>query len=81
MATAKSRAELKQLAKKNDLKSARILAKEVVRANKQRDRLLLSKARLGSIQMQVQHQMCEYMLLSCLRPAPWRMARVSWGSY
>jgi charged multivesicular body protein 3 len=68
MATAKSRAELKQLAKKNDLKSARILAKEVVRANKQRDRLLLSKARVGSIQMQVQHQMCEWELLLTQRP-------------
>jgi len=48
------------LAKKNDVKSARILAKELVRANKQRDRLVSSKARMGSVQMQLQHQLCEF---------------------
>ncbi|CAD6579433.1 MAG: Vacuolar protein-sorting-associated protein 24 [Tremellales sp. Tagirdzhanova-0007] len=57
MHTQKSRAELKRLAKKNDVKSARILAREVVRANKQRDRLVSSKARVGSVQMQLQHQL------------------------
>lgn len=49
---------MKQLAKKNDIKSARMLAKEVVRTNKQKNRLTMSKARLGSIQMQMQHQAC-----------------------
>jgi len=53
----KSRSELKALAKKNDVKSARLLAKELVRANKQRDRLISSKARIGSVQMQLQHQL------------------------
>ncbi|WWD22758.1 hypothetical protein CI109_107251 [Kwoniella shandongensis] len=57
VATQKSRIELKQLAKKNDVKSARILAKEVVRANKQRDRLESSKARIKSVNMQLQHQL------------------------
>ncbi|RSH80473.1 Vacuolar protein-sorting-associated protein 24 [Apiotrichum porosum] len=52
-----SRQELKQLAKKNDVKSARIIAREIVRANKQRDRLISSKARVGSVQMQLQHQL------------------------
>ncbi|TYJ57505.1 hypothetical protein B9479_001823 [Cryptococcus floricola] len=56
-ATQKSRIELKQLAKKNDVKSARILAREVVRANKQRDRLESSKARIKSVNMQLQHQL------------------------
>lgn len=59
-ATQKSRQELKQLAKKNDVKSARIIAREIVRANKQRDRLISSKARVGSVQMQLQHQLCGY---------------------
>lgn len=59
-ATQKSRSELKALAKKNDVKSARILAKELVRAGKQRDRLVSSKARMSSVQMQLQHQLCEY---------------------
>lgn len=56
-ATAKSKSELRVLAKKNDVKSARILARELVRANKQRDRLVSSKARIGSVQMQLQHQL------------------------
>ncbi|KAK1921336.1 Snf7-domain-containing protein [Papiliotrema laurentii] len=56
-ATQKSRSELKALAKKNDVKSARILAKELVRAGKQRDRLVSSKARMSSVQMQLQHQL------------------------
>lgn len=58
--TQKSRAELKSLAKKGDVKSARILAKELVRANKQRDRLISSQARVKSVQMQLQHQLCEW---------------------
>ncbi|KLT42939.1 hypothetical protein CC85DRAFT_273625 [Cutaneotrichosporon oleaginosum] len=56
-ATLKSRTELKTLAKKNDVKSARILAKEIVRANKQRDRLHSTKARINSVDMQLQHQL------------------------
>lgn len=61
-ATQKSRSELKTLAKKNDVKSARILARELVRAGKQRDRLISSKARMSSVQMQLQHQLCESLL-------------------
>lgn len=56
-ATMKARQSLKQLAVKNDVKSARLLAKEVVRTNRQKNRLHMSKARLGSIQMQMQHQL------------------------
>lgn len=48
---------MKQLATKGDVKSARILAKEVVRSNKQKDRLSVSKARLGSIGNQLMQQM------------------------
>jgi len=59
LATTKARQSLKALAKKNDLKSARLLAREVVRTNKQKNRLTMSKARLGSIQMQMQHQACK----------------------
>ena len=48
---------MKQLATKGDVKSARILAREVVRSNKQKDRLSVSKARLGSIGYQLQQQL------------------------
>jgi charged multivesicular body protein 3 len=57
IATNKARQSVKQLATKGDVKSARILAREVVRSNKQRDRLSVSKARLGSIGVQLTQQM------------------------
>ncbi|EJF61223.1 vacuolar sorting protein Vps24 [Dichomitus squalens LYAD-421 SS1] len=56
-ATKKAQQTVKQLAKKGDTKSARIMAKEVVRSHKQMDRLSVSKARLGSISNQLQQQM------------------------
>jgi hypothetical protein len=61
MAINKVRQSVKQLATKGDVKSARILAREVVRSNKQKDRLSVSKARLGSIGTQLTQQMgaCE----------------------
>lgn len=58
-ASNKAKAEVKSLAKKGDVKSARILARELVRTKKQKDRLAVSKARLNSIGMQLQHQMGE----------------------
>jgi len=57
MATNKARVSLKQLAAKGDTKSARILAKEVVRSKKQKERLHVSKARLNSIGVQLTQQM------------------------
>ncbi|KZT62177.1 hypothetical protein CALCODRAFT_426759 [Calocera cornea HHB12733] len=56
-AQSKARQSLKQLAQKGDVKSARILAKEVVRSNKQKERLYVSKARLGSIGVQLSNQL------------------------
>ncbi|KAI0053556.1 vacuolar sorting protein Vps24 [Auriscalpium vulgare] len=55
--TNKARQTVKQLAKKGDVKSARILAREVVRSDKQKDRLSVSKARLGSIGNQLSQQL------------------------
>jgi charged multivesicular body protein 3 len=57
MATNKARQSVKQLATKGDVKSARILAREVVRSDRQKDRLSVSKARLGSIGTQLSQQM------------------------
>ncbi|KAH7879893.1 vacuolar sorting protein Vps24 [Lentinula edodes] len=55
--TGKARNTVKQLAKKGDVKSARILAREVVRSQRQKDRLSVSKARLGSIGIQLKQQL------------------------
>ena len=64
MATNKARQTVKQLATKGDVKSARILAREVVRSDKQKDRLSVSKARLGSIGHQLSQQMGEYLVVN-----------------
>jgi charged multivesicular body protein 3 len=56
------RQTIKQLAKKGDNKSARILAREVVRSDKQKDKLSVSKARLGSIGTQLSQQLGTYIL-------------------
>ncbi|KAJ7908307.1 vacuolar sorting protein Vps24 [Mycena leptocephala] len=56
-ATKQARASVKQHAARGDVKSARILAREVVRSDKQKDRLSVSKARLGSIGTQLAQQM------------------------
>ncbi|VDB85400.1 unnamed protein product [Peniophora sp. CBMAI 1063] len=55
--TAKMRTTLKQAAKRGDTKSARICAGSIVRSSKQKDRLSVSKARLGSIGLQLDHQL------------------------
>ncbi|THV08494.1 vacuolar sorting protein VPS24 [Dendrothele bispora CBS 962.96] len=57
VATNKARQTVKQLATKGDVKSARILAKEVVRSEKQKDRMSVSKARIGSIDNQLRQQL------------------------
>ncbi|KIO32838.1 hypothetical protein M407DRAFT_241276 [Tulasnella calospora MUT 4182] len=57
MAQSKAKASVKQLALKGDVKSARVLAKEVVRSEKQKQKLHVSKARLGSIGIQLSHQL------------------------
>lgn len=63
MATKKANQSVKQLATKGDVKNARVLAREVVRSNKQKDRLSVSKARLGSIENQLQQQLCALLSL------------------
>ena len=62
IATKKAQVEVKKLAKRGDVKNAKILAKEVVRSNKQKDRLSVSKARLGSINNQLVQQLGEHRI-------------------
>lgn len=49
----KTKSMIKQCARRNDTKSARMLAREIYKAQKHREKLMESKARLSSIQMQV----------------------------
>ncbi|KAL5527222.1 hypothetical protein ACEPAG_6013 [Sanghuangporus baumii] len=67
MATKKAQVEVKKLAKKGDIKNAKVLAREVVRSNKQKDRLSVSKARLGSINNQLVQQLAMYKVTGALQ--------------
>lgn len=62
----KTKVEVKKLALKGDVKNAKVLAREVVRSNKQKDRLHTSQARLSSIGMQLTHQLGWSLLLYTL---------------
>ncbi|RKP14652.1 charged multivesicular body protein 3-like protein [Piptocephalis cylindrospora] len=57
LAEQKTKTAVKQLAKKNDIKGCRVLAKEIVRSKKHRERLTTSKAQLNSINLSLQHQL------------------------
>ncbi|KAI9229473.1 MAG: vacuolar sorting protein VPS24 [Piptocephalis tieghemiana] len=57
LAEQKTKLAVKQLAKKNDVKGCRVLAKELVRSRRHRERLTTSKAQLNSINMSLQHQL------------------------
>jgi charged multivesicular body protein 3 len=59
--TDKIKKEVKVLAKRGDVKNAKVLAKEIVRSHKMCDRLSVSKARLGSIGIQLQNQLGELL--------------------
>ncbi|CAO1631694.1 unnamed protein product [Parajaminaea phylloscopi] len=63
----KAKTEVKQLAKKGDVKSAKILAREIVRSNAQRNRLFTSKARLNSIGLQLNHQMAMFKVTGSMQ--------------
>lgn len=49
----KTKREIKMLAKKGDMGSAKILAKELLRARKTKERIYKSKAELNSVSMQL----------------------------
>ena len=57
LAVGRTKAEVKRMAKRNDTKNAKLLAREIVRSNKHRTRLVTSKARLNSISMQLNQQL------------------------
>jgi len=68
-AVAKVKVDIKRLARKGDTANARILAREVVRSNKHKLRLITSKAQMNSIALQLQQQLCMWRRLTqpCIR--------------
>ncbi|KAF7301718.1 Isocitrate dehydrogenase [NAD] subunit, mitochondrial [Mycena indigotica] len=65
--TKQARQQVKQHATRGDVKSARILAREVVRSEKQKDKLSVSKARLNSIGTQLAQQMAMVKVTGALQ--------------
>jgi charged multivesicular body protein 3 len=62
----KVKRNIKQAAKRKDTASCKLLAKEILRSRKAKDRLYTSKAQLNSLVMQLQQQIggsIEYILL------------------
>ncbi|BGP15869.1 hypothetical protein JCM10213_005645 [Rhodosporidiobolus nylandii] len=57
LANSKVKGEIKKLAQKGDTRNAKLLAREVVRSNRQKSRMQTSKAQLNSINMQLGHQL------------------------
>eukprot|EP01089_Gocevia_fonbrunei_P008748 TRINITY_DN20489_c0_g1_i1.p1 TRINITY_DN20489_c0_g1~~TRINITY_DN20489_c0_g1_i1.p1 ORF type:complete len:212 (+),score=39.51 TRINITY_DN20489_c0_g1_i1:46-681(+) len=59
--------EIKQASKKNDITNCKILAKEIVRSKKAKERIYTSKARLNSISMQLNEQLATLKVAGCLQ--------------
>lgn len=54
---AKAKKAIKQVAKKGDVKNCKMLAKELIRSQRHKNRLYTSKAQMNSIIMQLEHQL------------------------
>ncbi|ORZ18287.1 Snf7 family, partial [Lobosporangium transversale] len=63
----KAKLMIKQMAKKGDIRTCKILAKELVRSRRQKDRIVTSKAQLNSISMQLQHQLATLKIAGTLQ--------------
>ncbi|KAI9025895.1 Snf7-domain-containing protein [Phycomyces nitens] len=58
---------IKQVAKKGDVKSCKMLAKELIRSQRHKNRLYTSKAQLNSIVMQLEHQLATLKVAGSLQ--------------
>ncbi|KAF8930067.1 Snf7-domain-containing protein [Dissophora ornata] len=74
---AKAKLTIKQMAKKGDIKTCRILAKELVRSRRQKDRIVTSKAQLNSISMQLQYQLSTLKIAGTLQKSTEVMGMVN----
>jgi charged multivesicular body protein 3 len=54
---AKVKKSIKQVAKKGDVKNCKMLAKELIRSQRHKNRLYTSKAQMNSVIMQLEHQL------------------------
>ncbi|KAG0240360.1 Snf7-domain-containing protein [Mortierella sp. GBAus27b] len=73
----KAKRMIKQMAKKGDIKTCKILAKELVRSKRQKDRIVTSKAQLNSISMHLQHQLATLKIAGTLQRSTELMGTVN----
>ncbi|KAG1397470.1 hypothetical protein G6F60_008989 [Rhizopus arrhizus] len=64
---AKVKRSINQVAKKGDTKSCKMLAKELIRSQRHKNRLYTSKAQLNSIVMQLEHQLATLKVAGSLQ--------------
>ncbi|KAG2230247.1 Snf7-domain-containing protein [Thamnidium elegans] len=64
---AKVKRSIKQVAKKGDVKNCRMLAKELIRSQRHKERLYTSKAQMNSIIMQLEHQLATLKVAGSLQ--------------
>lgn len=73
----KVKAQIKQLAKRQDMSGVKLLAKELVRSKKAKERLHTSKAQLNSVQLHLQHNLSQYKLAGCIKSSAEVMASMN----
>ncbi|KAJ2357890.1 Vacuolar protein-sorting-associated protein 24 [Coemansia erecta] len=73
----KAERTIKQLARKGDTTSCKILAKELVRSRKQRDRIATNKAQLNSITMELGYQASKLKVVGSLQKSTQVMRSVN----
>ncbi|KAJ2770299.1 Vacuolar protein-sorting-associated protein 24 [Coemansia nantahalensis] len=73
----KAEQSIKQLAKKGDVSSCKILAKELVRSRKQRERVATSKAQLNSISLELNYQASKLKVIGSLQKSTQVMKAVN----
>ncbi|KAI8079123.1 Snf7-domain-containing protein [Gilbertella persicaria] len=64
---AKVKRSIKQVAKKGDTKNCKMLAKELIRSQRHKNRLYTSKAQMNSIIMQLEHQLATLKVAGSLQ--------------
>ena len=74
---AKTKREIKALAKKGDVRNCRFLAKELVRARKHQNRMHASKATLSSLSMQLNEQLAQIKITGALQKSTVMMKEVN----
>lgn len=73
----KTKAQVRALAKKGDLKNCRILAREILRSRKSRNRMEVSKATLSSLSMQLNEQLATIKITGALQKSTVMMKEVN----